>query len=118
MSGRMRRIAIAAFLICLGAVSLRLFWRPAPSGARTRVVTVEGMKFVPAVLELRVGDRVVFQNHDLVPHTATARDGEVFDSGPLPAGQEWSFTPTRAGTTRYACLFHPTMGGSLVVTGP
>ena len=115
----MIRIAIVAVLVCLAAVSFRAFWRTAvPDRGRTLVVTVEGMQFTPPALALHVGDRVVFQNHDLVPHTATARTGEAFDSGPLPPAQEWSFTPTRVGTTPYACLFHPTMTGCLVVTAP
>ena len=43
--------------------------KPTP---RTHTVKIEGMAFVPATLEVSVGDTVEWINEDLVPHTATA----------------------------------------------
>jgi plastocyanin len=49
-----------------------------------------------------------------LPHTATS-DDEVFDSGSLTEGGEFSFTFDEAGTFAYFCEVHPTMRGTIVV---
>src|SRR5688572_1947929 len=64
-------------MVCLSAAWPVL----AHAAARTHTVTMEGMTFSPAVLRIQSGDTVVFKNNDLVPHTATAKQREVFDSG-------------------------------------
>lgn len=83
------------------------------AAAATHVVTIEGMKFEPAVVTVRAGDTVVWQNKDLVPHTATATG--LFDSGPIAAGKRWSWTARKAGRHGYVCTYHPGMQGSVVV---
>ena len=56
-------------------------------------------------------------NDDQAPHTATANDG-AFDSGTLQPGQSFSFTFTQPGTTyAYYCAIHPSMTGTVTVTG-
>ena len=67
-------------------------------------VTIEGM-----------GDKVVFENKDLFPHTATAKPARVFDSGIVKPGESWTFTPRTAGQIRYICTLHPMMEGEIVV---
>jgi plastocyanin len=47
-------------------------------------------------------------------HTATS-DDEVFDSGNLSEGDEFSFTFDEAGTFPYFCQVHPTMRGTIIV---
>jgi plastocyanin len=77
---------------------------------------MKGMAFVPATLEVAVGDTVVWVNDDLVPHTATAASGEtVFDSGMVPPNGSWKYVTTKAGTIPYVCTLHPTMKGTLIV---
>jgi plastocyanin len=87
----------------------------AKSSPREHVVKIENMAFSPAVLHVLTGERVVFRNLDLVPHTVTAKTAPAFDSGTLQGGDEWTFTPPHAGTYHYVCTFHPMMKGSLVV---
>ena len=81
--------------------------------AATHTVTIEGMKFEPATLTVKRGDRIVWQNKDVVPHTATAAG--VFDSGSIAPGKSWSTTAARAGTQPYVCRFHPGMKAEVVV---
>jgi plastocyanin len=81
--------------------------------ARTHVVVIEGMRFVPDTLSLRRGDRIEWRNKDLVPHTATA--AKVFDSGTIAANASWTHVARDAGTFAYLCSFHPTMTGTLKV---
>ena len=81
---------------------------------RVHTVTIENMQFAPAVLTVRSGDRVVWVNKDLFPHTATAADG-VFVSPPIAAGGSWTYQADRPGRHRYDCSLHPTMQGELTV---
>ena len=76
-------------------------------------VAIRAMAFVPATLEVSVGDTVVWTNEDIVPHTATAIG--TFDSQSMTNKQEWRYTPTKAGEYAYGCTFHPTMKGMLTV---
>ena len=77
-------------------------------------VAIDGMRFVPATLAVKPGDRVTWVNKDLVPHTVTARDGR-FDSRTLAAGASFAWTATGAGRVEYACLYHPTMVATLTL---
>jgi plastocyanin len=78
------------------------------------VVTIEGMQFKPAALNVRRGDRITWMNKDLFPHSATGPKG-TFDSASIPAGGSWTFVAGEAGTFTYTCQFHPTMKATLTV---
>lgn len=86
---------------------------PLAAGAATHTVTIEGMQFVPATLGVKKGDRVVWKNKDVVPHTATAKGG--FDSRSIAAGKSWSHVARKPGRHEYVCSFHPGMKATLVV---
>ena len=101
----LRRLALAALLA--GALPSTSAW------CATHTIVIDGMRFQPATLAVRRGDRVVWVNRDLVPHTATAR--QVFDSGPIAPGASRAVTMTQAGRHDYVCTLHPTMKASLVV---
>lgn len=77
------------------------------------MVTIEGMKFDPAVVTVRPGDTVVWHNKDVVPHTATATG--TFDSKEIAAGKRWSWTARKPGRHAYVCTYHPGMQGTVVV---
>jgi plastocyanin len=92
--------------------------QPAGSAAQTHIVTIENMRFDPEVLRVKRGDRVIWRNQDLFPHTATARNsagGRVFDSGSVDAGKSWTYVTGQPGDYAYVCDLHPTMKGRLVV---
>ena len=80
----------------------------------THTIIIDAARFQPARLSVHVGDTVVWVNKDLIPHTATARGGR-FDSKMLAAGATFRFTAKAKGGTDYACLYHPTMTGRIVV---
>lgn len=102
--GRLAAQVTAALLALAGA---------AQAVAATRTVTIEGMKFAPSSLTVRRGDTVVWVNHDLVPHTATAAG--TFDSQPIAPNKSWSYVASKAGRHDYVCTLHPTMKATLVV---
>ena len=93
--------------------ALALLALPALAGAATQTVTIEGMKFQPASVTVKRGDTVVWQNKDVVPHTATAAG--KFDSKNLDAGRSWTWTAGAAGRYDYVCTYHPGMKGTVVV---
>ena len=86
--------------------------RPAEGAAHT--VVIENMQFTPAELSVHRGDRIVWVNKDLFPHTATAAS-HAFDSGGIAAGSSWTYVASKAGEYAYGCTFHPTMKAILKV---
>ena len=82
--------------------------------ARVHTVTIAGMHFLPAMLQVRRGERIEWVNNDLVPHTVTARDGR-FDSKNIAAGASWTWVADRAGSAAYACAYHPDMTASVTI---
>jgi plastocyanin len=89
---------------------------PAPSGEAQRSEKVEIVEFTyqPDPVTVQVGGKVIWQNEDTAPHTATADDGS-FDTGTLARGKLKSETFKQAGTFTYFCEIHPTMHGSVEV---
>ena len=77
-------------------------------------MTIEGMKFAPARLEVAVGDTVTWTNRDLVPHTVTGAAAGV-ESGNIAPGASWQYTARRGGTIDYLCRYHPGMKGVVIV---
>lgn len=63
-----------------------------------------------------VGGEVTVTNTDATSHTWTARDG-TFDSGSLGGGDSFSFVFDAAGDYDFFCSIHPSMTGSISVTG-
>ncbi|WP_447922183.1 cupredoxin domain-containing protein [Achromobacter aegrifaciens] len=110
--GRAGLAALCAGLMLAGGSALAQQKPPGPQLA-DHVVTIEGMQFTPATLTLKRGDKVTWINKDLVPHTATALS-KAFDSGVIAAGASWTYTVREEGSSAYACLFHPTMQGTLI----
>ena len=86
---------------------------PLAAPAETHTVRIENIQFVPAVLTVRRGDRIVWRNQDLVPHTATAAG--VFDSGVIAPGHSGSRVAAKAGRHGYVCTLHLGMKGEVVV---
>lgn len=86
---------------------------PAPP-SKTYTVTIEGMAYSPAKLVVHRGDRIVWVNQDLFPHTVSAV-GKEFDSGSIAQSASWSYVAGKAGDFTYTCQFHPTMKGELQV---
>lgn len=119
---RYRRLHVGAVVGACVMLALGVFCSlgraATPPAAVTRTVTIAGLKFSPSSVTIHLGDRVVFKNEDIMPHSATAKDPPGFDSDIIKAGESWSVAPERAGTIKYACKFHPLMEGTIVVEGP
>jgi plastocyanin len=98
-----------AFVAVLGGLGPAVADTP-PKPAHT--VIIEGMRFTPESLSVRSGERIVWLNRDLVPHTVTSA---AFDSGVIMPNGKWASRAGKRGEYRYACKLHPTMQASLTV---
>lgn len=111
--GAWRLAALAATLVLVPALAAGC--RSGRASAPSRhVVAIEQFVFTPDTLRVSVGDTVVWINHDVVPHTATASGGG-WDSGELAKDGQWTYVPSAAGEWDYLCALHPTMKGRLIV---
>ena len=102
-------MAVASALAAIGAA----FPVASPAATPTHTVTIENMRFVPQTLIVKRGDRVLWVNKDLFPHTATAADG--FDSHGIAPDASWTYVTREPGRYAYGCTLHPTMKATLVV---
>jgi plastocyanin len=50
-----------------------------------------------------------------MPHTATALDGESFDSAAVDPGASWTHIFSKPGEYTYRCTLHPSMRATIVV---
>lgn len=89
---------------------------PAPSGEAASAEKVKIVEFTyqPDPVVVGTGGKVVWQNEDAAPHTATADDGS-FDTGTIEQGKIGSETFKEAGTYPYFCEIHPDMRGTVEV---
>ena len=78
-------------------------------------VTIQDFAYTPATVTIKVGQSVTWTNEDPSPHTATARDREVLQSGTLKQGESFTQTFDTPGTYEYFCEFHANMKGVIIV---
>ena len=108
---RRRSGVVAASLVLVAVCALAVAsCTPAP---RTHTVTIDSTSYRPSDLRVNVGDTIIWQNNDLIPHTATAQGH--FDSGSIAPDRSWRYTVKERGVIDYVCTFHPTMKGTLRV---
>ena len=79
-------------------------------------VSIEDFYFEPADAAVQPGDTIMWVNEGSHPHTVTSDDGQ-FDSGTLNPGDTFAVTFEGSGTLTYHCEIHPSMTGSVTVSG-
>jgi plastocyanin len=85
----------------------------APSEA---TITIDNFTFTPAMITVAAGTRVVWINHDDIPHEVVgADDPRALKSPPLDTNDQFAFVFTKAGTYKYFCGLHPMMQGTVLV---
>jgi plastocyanin len=81
---------------------------------RAEKVEIVDFAYDPEPVRIQTGGKVIWQNMDSAPHTATADDGS-FDTGTIEQGKIKSETFKEPGTYTYFCEIHPTMHGTVEV---
>jgi plastocyanin len=77
-------------------------------------VDIRGNTYLPAQLNIRVGQKVSWNNEDQVAHTVTA-NGLTFGKS-VPSGAVFNFAFVKPGNFPYHCEIHPSMQGAVVVS--
>lgn len=75
-------------------------------------VTIQLMKFNPAVLQVNKGDTVIWINKGMVAHTIKSYQDNKFYSDTLQPDKTWKLAVKDSAT--YYCTIHPTMQGKLI----
>lgn len=79
-------------------------------------VIIDGFQFQPAVIRVRVGNKVKFTNHDAAPHTVTpAEKSHFMGTGRMLKNEFKEVVFTVSGSQPYYCEIHPSMKGTVEV---
>jgi plastocyanin len=107
---------LTVLLLCFASYAAQSFAQDGSSIHTNNVVTIEikDFKFVPAVITIEPGQRVVWINSDDEPHAVMAAD-KLFRSVSLDTGERYTRTFAAGGEFNYYCSFHPHMTGRVVV---
>jgi plastocyanin len=87
-----------------------------PAAVAGDQVTIDNFAFSPGTLTVKAGSTVTWTNRDEEPHTVAATDGSFHSPG-MGTGATFTHTFATAGTFDYVCSIHPSMHGTVVVTG-
>jgi plastocyanin len=106
---------------------------PAAGAGTTAITILQGAAvqgspdFDPDKAQVPVGNKIVWDNQDTVPHTATSGSGpsdpnnaKLFDTGIITGGQKSNPVEVKGAkqgdTITYHCTVHPYMTGELTIT--
>lgn len=84
-------------------------------GADSVRVSMVALSFRPALIAVRKGTEVVFENDDVTAHTVNGAAGGPVDSGLLPPRKIYKLVINEV--LDYVCLIHPSMRGKIILTG-
>ena len=82
---------------------------------QTYNIEIKNFAFNSAILNIKVGDTIIWTNKDSVKHTATSDSGDELASPLVGEGETYSHKFETAGTYDYHCTPHPSMKSKVVV---
>jgi len=77
-------------------------------------IRITKFKFIPDEIEVQIGDKVIWVNEDLAPHTATAKDSS-WTTGKLKRNDEEIVEISEGMSGSYFCKYHPNMKATLII---
>ena len=116
----MRPVGIHCATIAAALATTVVVLLPGPTNAiaqsalQVHTVIIGNFKFSPEVLSVKPGDRIVWINQDIVPHTATALD-KSWDTGAIGSNESKEMVVKKAQTLSYYCFYHPVMTAKLLM---
>lgn len=87
----------------------------APAAAATVDMLTSPLAYKPDVVNIKVGETVLWRNVESAPHSVTSTNDSWKDSGLIVKDGTFTHTFDAAGTFEYKCTAHPTMTGKVVV---
>ncbi len=105
---------ISLLLAVWAALAPALVAKPSFAAGEANVA-IDNFAFTPAEVTVKAGTKVVFVNHDDIPHNIV---GETikFRSKALDTDDSFSFVFDKPGEFVYFCGLHPMMKGKVTVT--
>ncbi|MBS3090081.1 cupredoxin domain-containing protein [Candidatus Pacearchaeota archaeon] len=82
---------------------------------KTSYVDIKGSSYLPEIIEINAGERVVWANRDSLIHTVTFDTGSEQSSSNLGLNEEYGHIFNIQGTFDYHCENHPSMKGKIIV---
>lgn len=117
------KIVLASLLVCslflnsctspLGETGVTNTTEKEKPKAEIHTVEMAQMKFFPATLNVKKGDKIVFVNRDIVAHNVTEQSKKLWASPDLQHGDDWVFVAQESAD--YYCTIHPMMKGKIIV---
>jgi len=77
-------------------------------------VQIDNFTFTPGAINVKAGTRVIWVNHDDIPHTVDSTEGK-FKSGALDTDDKFEFRFVQPGEYPFYCRIHPKMIGKIIV---
>lgn len=110
-------VATAAALLAIVFAVTGLVSGHQDASAASGPVSITGLAFAPATMNINVGDTVTWTNNEAtaIQHTVTSDSGTDLNSALLSPGMSYAHTFTIAGTYAYHCNVHSFMHGTVVV---
>ncbi len=98
-----------------------MFWASSPTSAVAAAtapgnVTIADFAFDAPTVDVTTGSTLTWTNADGFAHSVVSSDGS-FESERLATGASFTHTFDAAGSFTYICGIHPSMTGTVVVTG-
>ncbi len=87
------------------------------AAAGSNAITISDFSFGPATTSVPAGTTVTWTNGDPFDHSVVSSDKTTFRSDPLGNGDTFEFTFDTPGDFAYVCGIHPSMHGTITVTG-
>ncbi|MBL1421861.1 MAG: cupredoxin domain-containing protein [Alphaproteobacteria bacterium] len=81
---------------------------------KTHQIKISNFEFEPTILNVEIGDVVIWMNIDIAPHTATARD-KSWSTKTLKKGEQQEIIISKDMSLDYFCRFHPMMKATLTL---
>ncbi|HMK89258.1 MAG TPA: cupredoxin family copper-binding protein [Methylocystis sp.] len=104
------------YKICLALALARVAFNGARAfAAQDATVAIDNFAFTPATLTVKAGTKVVFVNHDDIPHNVVGEKLK-FRSRALDTDESFAFVFDKPGDFVYFCGLHPQMKGEIRVT--
>lgn len=101
---------------------MKLFWiataamlASLPAAAEETKIVIDNFVFTPPTLTVKAGTKIVFVNHDDLPHNIVDEKG-AFKSKALDTDESYARIFDKPGEIVYFCGLHPQMKGKVVVT--
>lgn len=82
---------------------------------KTYYVNIVNSQFNPMIINVSVGDTLIWMNNETITETVTSNAGAVFNSGYLTPGQSYSYTFNASGVYNYYSQIHPYVRGTVNV---